>query len=57
MLLNSMIVQKLESEKHTLASDAVKAVSLLNGIHMLSTAWNFVTQQTLVNCFKKARFR
>jgi hypothetical protein len=38
------------------ANDLAKQTSLLDAVHLLATAWNFVTDATIRNCFRKGGF-
>ena len=42
------IIRNLEKNK------ALPAISILNGMQMLVSAWNSVSIETIVNCFRKA---
>ena len=42
------IIRNLEKNK------ALSAISILNGMQMLVSAWNSVSIETIVNCFRKA---
>ena len=35
-------------------NEALPAISILNGMQMLVSAWNSVSIETTVNCFRKA---
>ena len=41
------IIRNLEKNK------ALPAISILNGMQMLVSAWNSVSIETIVNCFRK----
>ena len=43
------IIRNLQKNK------ALPAISILNGMQMLVSAWNSISIETIVNCFRKAR--
>ena len=56
----AQIVRRLISDidsPETTATDYAKKLTLLDTVHLLSTAWKNVKQQTMVNCYRKAGFQ
>ena len=56
----TQIVRRLISDidsPETTATDYAKKLTLLDAVHLLSTAWKNVKQQTIVNCYRKAGFQ
>uniref|UniRef100_A0A914WT09 HTH CENPB-type domain-containing protein n=1 Tax=Plectus sambesii TaxID=2011161 RepID=A0A914WT09_9BILA len=43
-------------EQDISAKDFSKTVDVLQALHMVKSAWNLVTPQTISNCFRKAKF-
>ena len=56
----AQIVRRLTSDidsPETTAPDYAKKPTLLDAVHLLSTAWKNVKQQTMVNCYRKTGFQ
>ena len=54
------IVRRLISDKDspkTTATDYTKKLTLLDAVHLLSTAWKNMKQKTIINCYRKAGFQ
>uniref|UniRef100_A0A914UT88 DDE-1 domain-containing protein n=1 Tax=Plectus sambesii TaxID=2011161 RepID=A0A914UT88_9BILA len=43
-------------DQNILAKAFSKTVDILQALHMVMSAWNLVTAQTILNCFRKAKF-
>ena len=55
-LINSRIIMELDSDETKTVIHLAKAISLLDAIYMLHSAWGKVSQQTIANCYGKAGF-
>ena len=50
------LISDIDSPETT-ATDYAKKLTLLDAVHLLSTAWKNVKQQTIINCNRKAGFQ
>ena len=50
------LISDIDSPETT-ATDYAKKLTLLDTVHLLSTAWKNVKQQTIVKCYRKAGFQ
>ena len=53
-LVTKRILRDMEQYPNFDAMTLCKGITILNAVHMTAQAWNFVTSQTIRNCFKKA---
>ncbi|CAB0039343.1 unnamed protein product [Trichogramma brassicae] len=49
-------IELVECNEELQANDVAKKITLLEALHLASEAWNLVSSETIVNCFKTAGF-
>ncbi|KAL7305466.1 hypothetical protein TKK_0002204 [Trichogramma kaykai] len=49
-------IEFIECNKEAQANNVAKKITLLEALHLANEAWNLVSSETIVNCFKTAGF-
>ena len=50
------IIHQIDTTSNITATTLAQSVTLLDGMHMLKTAWQEVKTTSIINCFRKAGF-